>query len=233
MSSGEKRFPPSELKLERLRSSGIVPRCPHVITAGVVIALPLVLSSSLEIFLPDITDLSTKAFSSDTFVRADLLNFFWLLFYSSVVAIGVVAAVVLLVGGIQNRFLFAWSALSVDFTRLFSLGGGSARNRLFSLLGKVTLVVIWVFVATVVLRYCLGAQRLQVLEFAEQSVTDALSGVKNTFFVLAGSLILVSFFVAIVSRILAVWSFRKDHFMTRQELEAEYREAEGNPQRRR
>jgi flagellar biosynthetic protein FlhB len=170
MSSETKPFPPSELKLERLRREGAVPFSRDVLTIGTILGVIVgfwILSIngassfyrySIEIFSQGIGSepLDMEQFKSGLkeMLRVAVEHGMMLL-VSFVVP---VLTFVLLLGLLQTKFLISFETLKPDVTRFFSIGNlapmAIARQALKGCVLAIKAIA-WVFVSLLLLRYVL------------------------------------------------------------------------------
>lgn len=252
-------YPPTDLKLQRLRQQGIIPYTADVLAFAAILGLVLALFLSQRMF-HEVMLYVGKTFSpapvgtaAPSQIALELKTqgqeaFSLLLRLLAVFLLPIFGAVVL-VGMVQTRFLFLFSAIVPNFSRWFSADISSLFAFAFRLRRaafRCLKVGLWIAVAFLALRTTmLGVQHgydyysaADQLLVASKNVSGSHFAAKQQLF-LAGlkwfdrefhRLLVValvfSFLMGAVSRLLSVVLFRRAHQMTRTELEAEYRESE-------
>lgn len=237
MSSGEKQFPASDLKLQRLREQGIFPRSKDVTTSAIVIGIGLswVLFAWYRLL----------GFSRDAF-QAKFLNlssFVGTLSDFAFPVIECVSGVALLFWLVQTGFFFRPRKFRHDEPffgrRLFGVAIASL-VKAFLCAGVMSLLF-WPELRALGGEKRVAAEKAVLsaasLSFDECSlssaqpvcpVSKALKGrvlsSLGLFTGVAGAAIILSFLLGILSRFMAGLSFERAHRMSRGELEAEARE---------
>ncbi len=159
-------------------------------------------------------------------------------------AVTPIVGLIVLIGLLQTKFLFSFSALGLRFGRLFDLSGFSPRAfapRLMRALIALLLAGLGVLMAVIVLRYfftALSTAGFQVL--SESSKSPLLFGdfgemsfvafLQSMGYFAVGTLIAGSMLLACGSYFVRLFHFKTVHRMSRAELEAEYREMEPSPE---
>jgi len=231
MSDGEKRYPPSDLKLARLRDSGEIPKTNYLVSASVV------LGGLLVIFLARGGALSvgdqlrhslTVTENSETALSA-LTNTFQVLFSLLLRSVGLIAVLALLAGLIQNRFLFLAGLVRFDGARVFDLGRnlfGDLFSRTTQFFAGLLVGLLWIAAAV-----ALGVATYQLIGSGSLfQQTTALNGATKMAIQMLSVAVFFAVFVGVLARVIVGLRFRAKHSMSREELEAEYRELEGSPE---
>ena len=249
MAGDLKNFPPSALKLERLRSEGIVPGSTDVLIFAAVLGLFVgifVLSSTV---LEELLAYTRSVFiASSLRQEADLRSGLLIALRSISAVVLPLCCAVLLIGMLQNKFLFVWKIITFNMSRLFVAGQYIGRffERIGSSLLAALRVCCWLGVCLLLLRYIslllVPAVIIPDFKFAElllsmnsssgaivgfDAYADRLLGPLKHLFILS---LAFSFFVGILSYFIAVLAFYREHRMTRQEVESENRELEHSPE---
>lgn len=257
MSGDSRSFPPSELKLKRLREEGIIPLTSDVLSFAAILGLALSFSLLLP-FFAEFEALARRILPAACRLRAGPTFFKELLFdetrdlglfllRAGAGSILVIAGCVVFFGLLQTRFFFLLSAIYPRLSRLHASSFFRGRmERLVSAFCSLLKLILIFSAASFVLygyfgaleewsvSYLDGAKQQQVLESVFGAKTDLAPALKQVLLSygrppLAQSLrllVVLSFIVAIVSRVLAGYLFWHGQHMTRGEIEAEYREAE-------
>lgn len=252
MSDESKPYPASELKLERLRSEGEIPYSPEVDSAAVLIGLfcvALLLTGLWEgVFQDFVVEAFSYSANEGTFSEnsfEELSNEKMSSFSQSLLALISIILVpfvglLMLLGLLQTRFLFSFSALGLKFSRLFDLTGLTPRAfiaRFFRALTAFALSLAGLLIAFVVIRYFFTSvidsnfnqisfslsEPLSLSAFEELSFVAFLQSM--SYFAI-GALIGGSLLLACGAYFFRVFHFKAIHRMSRAELEAEYREME-------
>lgn len=238
-----KQYPASDLKLQRLREAGTFPRSADVASLGCLTGFGLAIlllwrdgAGFIHYF--------SQAFSTAAAPGEIAWGALAQLRRASALVLGVVAAVVILFGLFQSRFLFRLGLFRLDFSRIFSL----AANLLEPLprgiaLGVLALIksAAWITVAVLLLIYTLsavarlftdgpGGGGVSLEATVAHGASELLQGAQQVFWANFLGALAFLFFLAILSRFLVVLWFRHAHRMTRSELEAEFRETEISPE---
>ena len=234
----QKDFPPTELRIQRLRDEGIVPFSSEMSSLFVVLAIVLLVSLGRYYLLSvpgGVEKFATSYFAWDAngksigFGEVSVI-FACILFLS----LGVLAFV-LLGGLLQNRFLWATSALGkslslVSFSKFFGIRSRIGVTILRSLLALALFVVAIALIRSIVTDY-FGAYQQIVSNGSLKADVSRLLSLQLLSFVdylikaLWGSVAILAA-IAVVSRVIVVQSFRLQYSMTREEIEAEQRETE-------
>lgn len=272
MSSELKSFPASDLKLQKLRSSGEIPYSVDVSTFSVVlgafIGLCVLFTSGLEI----VVGFMQEAFVAHTGVEGKDLELveglamriretLGLTLWMFVLVFIPMMGIVLLVGMLQTRFLFLVSLIKLDFGRVFRLQRALVSgmfSRLIAGLVQVGKVLGWVVVSAIILRYVFfqagfepvlrnvllfGGDELMPPPSIEQGelsgcaspslypcLVEEVEDARGLMIRFWGFALAFSFFIAVISWLAVLISFRRAHRMSRSEVEAEYREMEAAPE---
>lgn len=237
--SESRNYPPSELKLERLRRAGVIPRSSDVSSFGIVLGLVLSCCALVSGAGEAVVSLLKRCLSGACSTQAPQL-----VAEGASVLLAVNALVLLLIVGcllladlVQNRALFTTGAWGFRAGRAFSAGENLAslrRGLATAVLKNAVFITGWLGVAyllfvaafqgiipdvTIVSAPAVEQPHLQFYRaFAVQVLIASVSA---------------SFFFALLSWFLAVLQFRREHSMSRSELEQEYREMEAAPELRR
>ena len=254
MSDGEKRYQPSDLKLERLRRDGVMPFSMDVLTFAAILgffigcaALFNSLSSEIIARCRDAWEAGGFAAESAVSTGAGIVTALrGVLFLTSAVLLPVFI-LVLLSGTLQTRFFFGFSALRPQWSALFQLHRLSLAEmgRRFGLailsLCKVSLWLGLAVLAFLSLFLPIFPEGLPASRRASGVISQQVTGsspafagelvrYKEQLVVLAAAALGAAFFIGVLSRIASVLYFQYQHRMSRAELEAEYRESEPAPE---
>jgi len=249
MSSELKNYPAADIKLQRLRKAGVTPRSADLTSAAVCLGLTLgvvVAYSGLETELLEYLRkaLELKLSSENGDVQIGIMwnylsRILFLVFLPLLVC-------VVLVDAYQAKFVFTlrpiYSELGRGFNVAANLLEGLLRRILFAG-GDFVKVVAWIAVAALLIWFSLeefisvvggssdtGQQYVLNWDNRESLANGiGVAGNKLLFFVVLAALVFVVF-VGVLSRFVAVLNYRREHQMTRSELDAEYREMEGSPE---
>ena len=290
MTSELREFPPSEIKLERLRKSGVVPFSSDVTAFAVILGLFLGLTACFKIGAGRLLSLTKTFFSSAaagelTGTSADpqavqrLSAAVWELNLLMLALVGAICVLVLLSGLLQTGFLITGQPLSINFARLLqgrvNILQGSL-GRLVSCSCSILQLICWGGLFYLLFSYLLlealpkiygvdasmlnndsasasgdPASASGLLQAAEGDVlfspvyfphwskelnrlaSGGVSVFHDALWVFWSSVLVFSFLMALLSRLMVVLSFRSQQRMTRNEVEAEYRELEQRPEIRR
>jgi len=250
MASEFKPFPPSEHKLKKLRDQGVVPKSKTLAIfasfAGAAFAF-LFLQNSFTAFGEQIESFWRNGFESPgeqlRAVRALLLRISWLF-------LAPVFACALLVGLIQTRFLVAPGLIRFAPERLLPRAGQAAAH-LKRAGGTFLLALLWIGVMYLLGRGLLdsvhSAQTEPLTPFRSFGAARQSSGpwsldpaslsflawARHNITIVFLSSLGFAFAAGALSRFVAGVSFRAEHGMSREEVEAENRELELSPDLRR
>lgn len=237
MAEGEKSFPPSESKLQNLRDAGIYPTSRDFNSMALIFGALL----GIAIVSSDIVKLAQKGFSSDTLLLEPsilLPQYFTIGWGLGLKLLLPIVICRVLSGLLQSRFHLAWPARVRYF--LDEPGWTSVSRRLqvaLLSLGKVGLIFFLLFLFFG--HASEGNFADDITEISRTSrpiVMSELSGLRSRLGerVMSGLFLgvaLASFF-GILSLLVARIQFRRDHGMTRSEIEAESREFDVKPEMR-
>ncbi len=173
MAEEMKRFPPTALKLERLRSSGTVPYSKAVMCFAVVLGALVGAIVSLPVAAASIAALARDAWSASSGSE-------WLRNEPASKALALSAAqisralaktvlsfvvpffaIVLLLGALQTKFLFSFALFQPGMARFFKSGGwiwDGARKRLLAAGAGAVVVAVWAAASCVLLYTVLPAK---------------------------------------------------------------------------
>lgn len=231
MADGAKRFPASDIKLQKLRRKGQIPFSLEIQSFGVLIALACIAAflfdstaSSLKQNLIGKLDGSAASVPSAENVSAALSIYF----ETALLLLGLIFIVLIVLGIAQTRGLFSIEALKPNLGRFFSW----AANLTSSFENLLARSVIYAIKAAAVLSLCfllgkyslanwLGEEGLSI-----EAYESLLTSFNSLFFLVLSALISFALVVAVVSRFIVVLEFKNRHKMTREEVEAEYKETE-------
>lgn len=237
MAEGEKSFPPSETKLQNLREAGIYPTSRDFNSLALIVGALLGLSLSV----PDLVALAQKGFSSEALVVEPSLLLSRYFAIGSGLGLKLLLPIVIcriLSGMLQSRFHIAWPARSRYY--LDEPGWTTMSRRLqvaILSLGKIGLVFFLLFIFFGHASEGNFAEDITQISRASHPVAPSdLQGLRNRLGERIGSALflgvaLASFF-GILSLMGARIQFRRDHGMTRSEVEAESREFDVKPEMR-
>ncbi len=246
MAEEQKYYPATSLKLSRLRLSGVLPFSSDVmcfaIIAGSFAGLYFALNSSLE-QLPVLarqgwtqspTDINTITSQMREAAR-EAWKTIWFFVLPTLFAVW-------LIGSLQTKFLWSLNLVGFDLSRVFTVKSFSLRSGLNQALiafGDALKLTCWLVVALMVLRYIIIETLPVILMSHETAIGAGYSPAKDIAAIsskltAAGKEIVrvwlaaffFAFFLAILARFVVVLRFRAEHRMSREELEAEYRETE-------
>lgn len=264
-----KQYPPSELKLERLRKAGVVPFSTELMITGVLLGLFLAVSLLHSMCETDLLDITVRNFSASIDGTPnkrrpyhEILRAAGLLGRGTAIILISLSGVVLLFGAVQTRFLLNPPKLSVNIGQTFRWRFdvfADIGRRLSRTIANLLVFAAWLALAALIIRevYFLpehmpswiahrdfanvagradGLQSAQPssydlkgIDLQNQVVRNELAGAFSLLiFKLRGiwwSILLFAFFVGILARFLTVLGFRREHSMSRAELEAEFRES--------
>lgn len=239
MSDDDKNYPASDLKLERLRRQGVIARSSDLssfaIVLGLVLGCCVLVNGAGEVVVGILRIcLSGNCAQSPQALMAE--NVYAMLVVNGLVFVLIVGCLVL-VDIVQNKGLFTPGAWRFNLGAPFSFSsnisqtkrrfvGVFLKNALF--VGGWLAVVYMLFIAafqeiipsvTMMAASEVGAQHWQFYQdFAVQVLIASASA---------------CFFFAVLSWFIAILQFRREHRMSRTELEQEYREMEPPPELRR
>ncbi len=249
MADSEKRFPPSEIKLRRLRGEGIFPRTALAATFGAAAGGSAAFVAAVSKYGE-----SSRTFFAESAagkVGGSLGRFLSLFSGGALLIAGIIAAAVLLSQLVQTRFYLNFASM---FPRRAASVSTSARLR--SLAGSLVCCVMvfllawWflvdaasyyreTFLPLVFERKFRGAAPINLSEMKNnlESALRLLLAVEIELFrarigMLAETLIGVLLFAAIIARVIVGIRFQQEHGMTREELEVELKEGEVSQQLR-
>ncbi len=244
MSDEAKRFPATELKLERLRSEGIVPQSKEVLLFAAFIGVGMGVSIALAVCLPDFELFAAELVRKRSVASPDLPKLFervQMFLAVGVLAIcGCTALAVALFGLLQTRFLIVVKQAVPSLGRMapsFSfapVAGLKRAGRSILLIAVVLLFLSW-FLTQLFYDYnqqvvgSLSALGLSddisrvALEKAFETPLLFVTSWARFFFM---SLLFMLFFLGLGCYLIDYFSFHRAQRMTRSELEEEYREME-------
>lgn len=241
MSDDLKSFPASEQKLSRLRSEGIFPFSKMVFACSVLLALSLSLLVIPSIFSKDLINFAKMAFSADVNFTKILSEGFSVFsstfFFISVFFIGSLA----LFGLLQSRFYFNLSLIKFDLGRFFSQIF-SLRISISSIFSFIILVVATISVVVFSYSLLVGGHDELIVQVSKKVKTSnsylsfltnkkelALSHLSSLFSSFNPLLLICVFFSLVLGLSCYFFryiTFKRDHMMTRSELESEFKEQE-------
>jgi flagellar biosynthesis protein FlhB len=244
MADDAKRFPATELKLERLRSDGIVVQSREVLLFAAVVGVGIGISTLITLWHPDFIGYAKSSFSDPSSDTAGLSKLFeqakYFLAFGVLLFCGLVSLAVFVLGLLQTRFLVVFKQLVPDFGRILPslpfapIAGMKRVIRSTILLAVVLVFFIW-YLKQLFLDYNqevvrtlsaldldAGYSRAAIVQ-ALQAPLDFLRSWAHFFFMCMSFML---FFLAIGCYLLDYFSFRRAQRMTRSELEEEYREME-------
>lgn len=227
-------YPPSELKLSRLRREGIVPYSRDTLLIGVVGGVILGLAVAWLVFGAGYVDSVIQAYKTPLPVSPSprqmtkiTMDSFLSFARMGGIVIGLITACVLLVGLLQTRFLFTLQTIRFSF-------GSAGRERaaqVFGILKAISLIAVLALVLRFLVVEYLPRYFSQGDYFVPGPVETQLTvwfAPVLRYYVL--SIFAIVIFVGIVGRFLAVIRFYQQHGMTRDELMQELRESEASPE---
>ena len=244
----EKRYPVSEYKLSQLKEAGVFPSIagPVAVTAwaSIVFSFFILLSYFFSNALTQYTDLLTSI--SAPFAKGELpqaildFSFLALGFLFAILCFALIASI--LVAALFNRQLFSFSRFSffANFSSLRQVAkpGSIIKRGLFGLF--LNILVLASSFALVV--HCLSIFREQAEKnlsfFFSSSMIPrevVFSSVHSLFtqgMSCLAVLLLGYVLISLLQRVFAVFVFKKQHGMTREELLAEAKETEMSPELR-
>lgn len=249
MASEDKRFPATELKLTRLRQAGVIPLTADCLTFAAYLGMLLGVVSLIRVSSAQLTTASEVVFRSTAADEgsANALMDLAAAFGMSVLAFLVpLVLAVCIVGALQTKFLLTFSQLGLNFSRLFqwpAVSVGRSLSGLFYVLRSAA----WITVSILCIRYFFDQLQLlprpafsyiQDLFQASNNKSGAIAKISQLFLVpgmemlmqTLRTLLLITFFVAVVSYVLTWLKFKREHMMTRGEVESEQREQEQSPE---
>lgn len=255
MADETKSFPPSELKLDRLRRQGLFPLSREVLSFAVVLGVLLGFTICGSLIVPALLDAASAALGAEgdpasvEGVRSAVAAAKRLFAAGAATLVLPVALGVLLAGLVQSKFLVAPGLASPSFSRLFQLDSllpAAYRGHALRASARLLLTAAWLAAAGVLIHKAIGDSKVaesspqvisQLFERTDahaegqplsRAVARAGSELYQGWFAAAA----FSFFAAVISYILLLIRFRDQHRMTRAEVEAEYREMEPAPEAR-
>jgi len=250
MSDSSQSFPPSDIKLAKLRQVGALPFSANVMHLSIFLGAFIAVWFVRRFYGFSFIDSVKEQFfflgrtSKDDLVD-QLIAAAGLIGVSLVVFIVPVLLAVFIAGGIQTRFLFSSRALSVDFGRVFSFFGniaaswragiivaGSALILIASWFSVVSLLVYYIFSDIVTSVTIQGALAVPFAgaDIRRMVILELLGQLWELFAVFFVVFLAYGLFVAIPSRFLVLLRFHRMHRMSRAEVEAELREYEVAPE---
>lgn len=239
MSDDNKSYPPSDLKLERLRRQGIIARSAEVSSFGVVVGLIIACFAVVSGAGSAIVNLLERCLAGECAAAPDELiaqNFSALFIVNGLVFVLIIGCLIL-VDIVQNKGLFTPGAWRFDLGAPFSFSKnlGALRSGFFTQLFKNGLFTIG-WLAVCYLLFIAAFQEIipSVTMLTASSVDDSQI---EFYWKFAVRVLIASgtaaFFFAMLSWFVAALQFRQEHQMSRAELEQEYREMEAPPELRR
>jgi flagellar biosynthesis protein FlhB len=163
-----RRFPPTALKLEKLRKAGIVPFSEDVMCFAVFLGAGLGAWLSLTSSVSQVASLSKRLWTIrydeatlaygllEKAVAADFKQTAQVTFVMTLEFVIPLVCLLFLIGGLQTRFLFSMEQLNLDFGRFFRFGGWIWQGlfvRLLSGFMRLLKVLCWVIVSAMILGY--------------------------------------------------------------------------------
>lgn len=249
MSGEDTPFPPSEQKLRRLRDEGQLPRSEELNLFGAFAGMFLAAGVIAKSGGPALEELAREGFSTVMLSPAGFAGVTMKLAIPSIVFI---AAGALLLQGLQNRFFFRPQLVGFNLGRLFQGWSSVLRvgSRLSMFAGSLALTLIWSAVGWVLLRTAherfrdvfarglapAGGDQAALTDLAAKlaaELSDVLGIFVQLFATAFAAILGTAFLIGAVSRFVHVLRFRREHGMTRAEVEAENRETELSPDIRR
>ena len=221
----DKKYPPSDLKIESLRSQGIVPISRDVNFFSILLGLVAFIIFFISYAAPEFSNLIEKSFSTTTNPIEQIWAILSVAVKYSLILLGIICVSVFVSVFLQTKFLFSLRALLPSFSNLWFSGEKISKKILFLLLSFFKLAV-WIGIFALFCRYVFDS--LLNIEFVLTSVEyDYASNVFLIFIIVAlGFCILLS----VLSRIAVVLAFKREHSMTREELIREQQETEVRPE---
>lgn len=168
MSEELHRFPPTELKLEKLREAGIVPFSEDVMCFAVFLGTGVGIWLCAVSCMKQIAGLFEhlwaarydEAALAGELVKSSVAEHFaktgQAVFLMTLAFVVPLVCLVLLTGGLQTRFLFSLNRLSLDFGRFFRFGGWIWQGlftRFFFGFTRLIKVLCWIVVSAMILGY--------------------------------------------------------------------------------
>ena len=239
MSDESKSYPPSDLKLERLRRQGIIARSSEVSSFGVIIGLIIACSALASGAGSSVATLLKRCLAgacADTPAQTVAEGFSTVLIVNGLVFVLIVGCLVL-VEIVQNKGLFTPGAWRFNFAIPFSFSQnlGETRRRFPGFIFKNGLFACgWIAVCYMLLIAAFqeiipSVTMLTASEFDPDQLGFYQRFVVQVLIASAAA----GFFFAVLSWFVAILQFRREHQMSRSELEQEYREIEPPPELRR
>lgn len=234
----QKDFPPTELRIQRLRDEGVVPFSSEMSSLFAVLAIALLISLARFYLLATpgrVTNFAATYFAWES-AEASIGMGEAAIIVGCVLLLSLgVLAVVLLGGLLQNRFLWATSALGkslnlVSFDKFFGIRGRIGAIILRSITAIALFAIVFALIRVIVTDYFGAYQQIASDGNLQKDVSTLLalqlvSLVDYLMKALWGSVAILAA-IAVVSRVVVVQSFRLQYSMTREEIEAEQRETE-------
>jgi len=230
MPDQEKNSPPSELKLSHLRQAGIVPFSRDLMTGAVVAGLTIGLMVLFAKHVPEIAywfvehvkkDIGVlNANSAQKIVPEIMLErtgaFSTKLLLWTIALIGPILLAAIVIGALQTKFLFTFARFGFGSTYVRKL---DFKQRLYLAILNLLKVGIVSFVFVAIMFFSFGYLI---------SIENVGQGKIFIFKLLLITLVL-ALIIGVISRIVVVLNFKREHRMTRDELAQESREGESPP----
>lgn len=252
MADSEKRFPPSDTKLRRLRADGVFPRSSTVLALGSLTGGAAAIALILSNYGGAVRALFAGSIKGRVASASDLSEFYGIFSGAGLLLTSVVAISVLVSGLLQNKFYLGFGRVFRPTPRLKTNSAGRLRAYFGGLclaLG-VALISWWfitdattylnqTFLPLVIERKFRGASPLTLAELKVnfEAAMRLLLAVevevlRSRLSLLSETLLGALLFCAIIARIAVGIEFQREHGMTREELESEMLEGEVSPQLR-
>jgi len=255
MSESSKIFPPSDLKLERLRREGVVPYSQEFNTAAFFIGISAAIFVFVYLSWEPIWKFFNTSFAASQLGRDELgdsmRDAVQLVLSKTALVLVLTSLIVLLCGLYQTKFLLRFQLLAPSFARVFDFSR-VVKSLSFGHLGKavvgLTKGILWVSLAAICIRqmvvtliHIFPEQIVVALrQIVQASSNKAASNsqfikvyIAKAFEVLSGVLIWALVFLlllGVLSRIIVMVSYFRRHQMTRAEVDAEAKEMDVSPQ---
>jgi flagellar biosynthesis protein FlhB len=247
MADGIKNYPPSELKLQRLREQGVFPRSAVALAAAVVLGTFVAFHLSSRLLSPALKDFAIRSFNGSVGANELVIEAWSVTFLAIVCCLLPMLSITLLLGLLQSRFFFRFSQASIDLSRISQglSNLGISVSAILSLLLLSSMAMIYFYIAYSLLMESAQEFFQQLLMQGHNSgvlglpkrVGGSLSRLQELIdsgFGLFNQLWLISLFFCLIlglSCYLVRWFvFRREQMMSRSELEAEFREQEASPE---
>ena len=231
MSMENKTYPPTELKLRKLRRAGIVAVSEYVLSAGVVFGT--LLSSYLlavwgfEMLL---------AYATELYLNPQVQQPFPVYrFLALILGVGIVPC--LLLGSLQTKFLVSLNACLPRFSGLIRFPNPFNPENFRSAVASLLAVLGWILVISLLvfgnfIEGSLGVEGFKdaALGGQEEKGVFVRAEIEKTFQIFSIAAASYFIFLSSLSWFVVYLRFLKQHRMTKSEIEAEIKEEEVSPE---